>query len=69
MSETTSVPSLLTAKQAASILAIGERSLFRLIASTPPAIPFIRIGRCLRFDPADVAAFINRQRTGGNLAC
>jgi excisionase family DNA binding protein len=52
---------LLTARQAAAALVISESTLFRhLRAGT---IPAVHIGGCLRFDPRDLTAFIDRLKT------
>lgn len=65
MSDTTT-PRLLRPKEAAEMLAISERTLWGLTASGQ--IGSIRVGkRSVRYDVADVQAFITRQRTGGDV--
>lgn len=51
---------LLTAREAASALAISERKLGQI--AQDGGIGVVRIGRCVRFDPADLAAWIARQK-------
>jgi predicted DNA-binding transcriptional regulator AlpA len=48
---------LIDAREARRLLTIGERSLWRLVAID--AIPHRRIGRCIRFQPAEIAAWIS----------
>lgn len=55
-------PRLLTARAAAACLAIAERTLWSL--ANRGEIPAVRIGRAVRYDPADLAAFVARQKTG-----
>lgn len=57
----TDPPPLMTAKAAAAYLAIGERTLWSL--SNRGEIASVRIGRAVRYDPSDLAAFIARQKT------
>ena len=54
---------LLSAKQAAKILAISERKLWSLTTSRD--IPCVRIGRAVRYDVADLRAFIDRAKQNG----
>ncbi len=51
---------LLTEKQAATVLAISVRKLWEL--RTKRAIPFVRIGRSIRYSPADLQAWIDDQK-------
>jgi excisionase family DNA binding protein len=52
--------SLLDTNSAAATLGISRRTLQELAASRE--IAFVKIGRCTRFDPADLAAFVERNR-------
>ena len=54
---------LLTVRQAAEALQISERKLWSMTASGE--IPRVRIGRSVRYDPTDLQAWIERQKTGG----
>jgi excisionase family DNA binding protein len=51
---------LLSAKAAAAALAISPRKLWALTASGE--LRCVRIGRCVRFDPPDLAEFIERSK-------
>jgi excisionase family DNA binding protein len=55
---------LLTSRQAAQALAISERKLWDLTKCGD--IPVVRFGRCVRYAPADLQAWIDshKQRTG-----
>jgi excisionase family DNA binding protein len=53
-------PLLLTRRQAAQTLAIGERTLWELTRSG--AIPCLRIGRAVRYSPLDLQAWIDAQK-------
>lgn len=54
---------LLTAREAAATLAICEKSLWSLSAPRGP-IPVVRIGRAVRYDPADLRRWIDAQKGG-----
>jgi excisionase family DNA binding protein len=62
MSEHTSVKLLLTPREAAAALAISERTLWDL--TDRGIICAVKIGRAVRYDPADLASFIARQKGG-----
>lgn len=51
---------LLTARQAAQFLAIGLRTLWTLTNSRE--IPHLRIKRSVRYDPADLTRWIEKQK-------
>ncbi len=55
--ETRESKQLLTARKVADQLNISERTLWAL-TSPRGKLPAVRIGRAVRYDPADVAAFI-----------
>jgi excisionase family DNA binding protein len=52
---------LLTVPQAAKALSISPRSLWSL--TKRGAIPCVRIGRAVRYDPADLRSWIASQKT------
>jgi excisionase family DNA binding protein len=54
---------LLTRPKAAEFLAISQRKLDQLAASGE--IPRVRIDACVRFDRADLQAFANSKKEGG----
>lgn len=53
---------LMTAKQAAAVLAISERTLWKL--TNDGQLPAIRFGRIVRYDLTDLRAFIAARRCG-----
>jgi excisionase family DNA binding protein len=57
------VPLLLAPPEAAKALAIGQRKLWEL--TNRGIIPAVRIGRAVRYDVRDLAAFIDRAKEGG----
>ncbi len=58
--ETAEVIALLNTDGAARALGVGRRTVQVLVEERKLAT--VRIGRCLRFDPADIAAFIETNR-------
>ncbi len=52
---------LLTARQAAAALAISKRKLWSL--TNIGDVPSVKIDRAVRYDPADLAAFITARKT------
>lgn len=54
------VPLLLKPRDAARLLAIGQRKLWELTACRD--IPCVRIGKAVRYDPRDLTAFIDQQK-------
>jgi hypothetical protein len=58
-------PLLLTSREAAKALSICERSLWGLTAPRGP-IPAVRINRAVRYDPRDLAAFIDKVKGGAD---
>ncbi|HEY4313831.1 MAG TPA: helix-turn-helix domain-containing protein [Pirellulales bacterium] len=57
---------LVTSKQAASMLAISERTLWQL--TSDGHLPAVRFGRTVRYDLSDLRAFITSRRSGGTPA-
>ena len=54
------VPNLLTMDQLADRLGITRRHVRRLV--TERRVPFLRVGRFIRFDPAEIIAWLDRAR-------
>ncbi len=52
---------LVTARDAARLLSVCEKTLWSLTAPRGP-LPAVRIGRAVRYDVADLRAFINGQK-------
>ncbi len=61
--ERTVTGGLLTVRQVAEMLGVCERTVFSL--TQEGKLPAARIGRAVRYDPADVAAFIAASKSGG----
>lgn len=58
-------PLLLTPKQAADALAISPRKLWGLTFETTPPLPFVRVGRLVRYRIDDLQTWIDARRQGG----
>jgi excisionase family DNA binding protein len=50
-------------EEAAQALTVSVPTLWRLVKRQ--GLPVIRMGRVVRFDPADVQAWLAKQKTGG----
>ncbi len=59
-------PPLLTPQQAADALAISARTLWSL--TERGEVPAVRIGRAVRYAPADLAAYVESRARGGTVA-
>ena len=57
------VPQLLTMDQLAERLGVTRRHVRRLVAER--RVPFLRVGRFIRFDPAHVATWLDSNRVAG----
>ena len=55
---------LLSARDAAQALAVSPRTLWGLTSPRGP-IRCVRIGRSVRYDPADLRSFAEAQKHGG----
>ncbi len=56
-------PMLVTAREAARILSISERTLFTLTKAGE--IPVLKIGRAVRYDPRDLQKWIETAKSPG----
>lgn len=56
---------LVTAREAARMLAVSPRKLWAMTFEETPALPYVRCGRLVRYSPDDLREWINAQRTGG----
>ena len=54
---------LLTKKDVEDLLAMKERTINNLMANGE--LPYIKIGKSVRFDPKDVEEFVARQKRTG----
>jgi excisionase family DNA binding protein len=61
---TDSLPHLLTIEELADHLGVSVRHVRRLIAER--RVPHLRVGRFIRFDPADVTAWLNDTRVANS---
>ena len=64
MSTTAPLPHLLTIDELADHLGVSVRHVRRLIAER--RVPHLRVGRFIRFDPADVTAWLNDTRVANS---
>ena len=70
MSETTKQterPRLWKAREAAEFLAISERHLWSM--TQRGEIPCVRLGECVRYDPADLRAMIEAKKNVVERTC
>lgn len=54
------VPQLLTMDQLAERLGVTHRHVRRLVAER--RVPFVRVGRFIRFEPVEIAAWLDQVR-------
>ena len=68
MTNTDALPQLLTIDQLAERLGVSIRHIRRLIAER--RVPYLKVGWLIRFDPTDIAAWLDSarhpQRQGGD---
>lgn len=64
MPETKGLPRLLSIGQLAERLGTTPRHVRRLVAER--RVPFVKVGRLVRFDPDDIAAWIDGRRVSGS---
>ena len=57
------LPELMTMDQLADRLGVTHRHVRRLVDER--RVPFLRVGRFIRFDPAEIADWLNRSRVPG----
>lgn len=55
---------LLTRKQAADILSVSPLTLEKWAVLGKNGLPFVKVGRAVRYKPADVEKFIERNTVG-----
>lgn len=61
MASTDTLPQLLTIDQLAEQLGITVRHVRRLIAER--RVPYVKVGRLVRFDPAEIADWLDHHRS------
>ncbi len=64
MPETERIPRLLSVGQLAGRLGTTPRHVRRLVAER--RVPFVKVGRLVRFDPDDIAVWLDGRRVGGS---
>ena len=57
------LPELMTIDQLAERLGVTHRHVRRLVDER--RVPFLRVGRFIRFDPGEIADWLNRSRVPG----
>jgi excisionase family DNA binding protein len=60
MSVPAALPQLLTMEQLAERLGVTRRHVRRLV--TERRVPFLRVGKFIRFEPAEIAAWLDNAR-------
>jgi excisionase family DNA binding protein len=60
MANTDTLPQLLTIDQLADRLGVSIRHIRRLIAEK--RVPYLKVGHFVRFDPSEIAAWLDRSR-------
>jgi len=60
MTRSDAVPQLLTMDQLAERLGVTHRHVRRMVAER--RVPFVRVGRFIRFDPAEISAWLDQAR-------
>ncbi len=63
MATTGTLPQLLTIDQLAEQLSVSTRHVRRLVAER--RVPFLKVGKFVRFDPAEISAWLDRTRVAG----
>ena len=64
MPETEGLPRLLSIGQLAERLGTTPRHVRRLVAER--RVPFVKVGRLVRFDPDDIARWLDGRRVSGS---
>lgn len=64
MGTTDTLPHLLDIEHLANYLGTSRRHIPRLVAER--RIPYVKVGRLVRFDPAEVAAWVDSRRVGSS---
>jgi len=61
-------PLLLSPREAAQMLAVSPRFLWKITFERQPGLPYVRMGRLVRYAVTDLQTWIDRQRQGGGHA-
>lgn len=57
---------LVSARDAARMLAVSPRKLWAMTFEETPALPYVRCGRLVRYSVDDLRQWIEAQRKGGD---
>jgi hypothetical protein len=57
---------LVSARDAARMLAVSPRKLWAMTFEETPGLPFVRCGRLVRYSPDDLRRWIDARREGGS---
>jgi excisionase family DNA binding protein len=63
MATTGTLPKLLTIDELAERLDVSTRHVRRLVAEK--RVPYLKVGKFIRFDPAEISAWLDRSRVAG----
>jgi excisionase family DNA binding protein len=58
---------LVDPKEAARLLAISQRTLWKWTFEAQSALPYVRVGRLVRYSVGDLMRWIESRRQGGNV--
>ena len=62
MTNPTTIPLLVTPRDAARMLAVSPRKLWAMTFEEKPALPYVRCGRLVRYSLNDLHQWIEEQR-------
>ena len=65
MNDRSNVSLLVSPREAARRLAISPRKLWSITFEEQPGLPYVRVGRLVRYAVSDLESWISRQRQGG----
>ena len=57
---------MVTVKELADLLSVPTSWLYQRTRLGPEFIPFVKVGKYVRFNPEEVIAFLRAQGTGGS---
>ena len=63
--EGATIPLLADTKTAAKMLAVSPRKIWAMTFEESPGLPYVRVGRLVRYSVADLQRWIELQRKGG----
>jgi hypothetical protein len=64
--QATKAPLLVSARDAARMLAVSPRKLWAMTFEESPRLPHVRCGRLVRYSPDDLRRWIDARREGGS---